>query len=249
VCVEERYGYKQVGGVFILFLAYGSLMTQIAIGQAQGPNTSPVLEQRLASQTAKELTREFPNIRVQRDAEFRIIKQLSGRVTIPGAVTPSEVAQLFLSEYKKEFTNTPEFDEFRLIHEAKSLTGTSLTFTRLHAGFPVIDDLLSMFIDKEMTIIQINNNFTPVRKPLQTDALPVTKAHAIQTALTDFAELQNPVEQPAAVLSVAVLDELPVAVWKVTFKTRKPAASWQILVNAKSDQVIAKRNVALYSSK
>lgn len=238
-----------MGGVFILFLAFGSLMTQIGSGQAQVPNTSSVLEQRSSSQTARELTREFPNIHLQRDAVFGIIKQLSGRVTIRGAVTPSEAAQLFLSKYKKEFTNTPEFDEFRLTHEAKSQTGTSLTFTRLHAGFPVIDDLLSMFIDKEMAIVQINNNFTPVKKPLRTDSLPVSKAHAVQTALTAFDEPQTPVEQPAAVLSVSVLDDTAVAVWKVTFKTRKPAASWQILVNAKSDQVIAKRNVALYSSK
>lgn len=240
---------SRLGSAVPFLLTLGFLILQTAYSQTQVRTAIPVLKQQPAVQIAKELSREFPNATIQTDAEFGIVKQLSGRVAVPAAKTPSEAAQLFLTKYKRYFSNTPRFDEFRQIHEVKSLTGTSLGFARLHAGFPVIDDLLSVFVDKRMTIIQINNSFTPIRKPLQATPLRVNKAHAVQTALTALGEQQYVVAQPAAVLSVVVLNEMAVAVWKVTFKTRKPAASWQVLVDAKSNQVIAKRNVAVYSSK
>lgn len=200
-------------------------------------------------QISKDLSHEFPNATIQTYTEFGIVKHLAGRVVVAGASTPSEAAQLFLTRYKNFFTNTPAFDEFRQIHEVKSLTGTSLGFARIHAGYPVVDDLLSLTVDKQMAITQINNSFTPIRKPLQANSLTIDKAHAVQTAVTALAEPQAVADQPAAVLSVAVVNESAVAVWKVTFKTRKPPASWQILVDANSNDVVAKRNVAVYSSK
>ncbi len=247
-CMLER----QVGNVLSWLLTFEFLVTHsvhITLSQAQVLNTRQALGRRSAFQTGSKLIREFPNATVQRDSEFRIVKQLSGRVAVRGAKTPSQAAQLFLKKYKRQFTNTPGLDEFRLTHEVKSLTGTSLSFTRLHAGFPVVDDRLSIFVDKGMAIIQIKNDFTPVTKPLRSGPLSIVKVLAIQTALTAVGEQETPVEQPSAILSIAVLNGMAVAVWNVTFKTRKPAASWQILVDAKSDEVIVKRNVALYSSK
>lgn len=241
------------GGVFFSLLTCGYVLaqtTQIACCQSEAQNKVSVLNKPSAVETGKTLSCEFPNATVQRDTEFGIVRQLRGKVAVRGAKTPSEAAQLFLKKYKRLFTNTPKFDEFRQIHEAKSLTGTSISFARHHAGLPVIDDLLSIFIGKGMNILQINNNITPIKTRLEAGSVfSVEKGQAVQIALTVMDEQQTPVEPPAGILSVAVLNGVAVAVWKVTFKTRKPAASWQVLVDAKSNQVIAKRNVALYSSK
>lgn len=236
------------GSAVSLLLTLGFLIAP-GLQSAYSQTCVRTASQQTTVQISKELSREFPNATIQTYPDFGVVKQFAGRVVVPGARTPSEAAQLFLTRYKKFFTNTPRFDEFRQIHEVKSLTGTSLGFARLHGGFPVIDDLLSINVDKQMAIIQINNSFTPIRKPLQTNPLQVDKAHAVRTALTTLEEPQYVADQPAAVLSVTVVNERAVAVWKVTFKTRKPAASWQILVDAKSNDVVAKRNVAVYSSK
>lgn len=240
------------GGVFLLLMACGHVLAgtpQIARSQVEVQNTGALPKTQSAIETTTELSREFRNATVQWDAEFRIVRQLRGRVSVLGGKVPSEAAQLFLKKHKRQFTNSPRFDEFRQISEKRSLTGTSLGFARYHAGLPVIDDLLSIFIGKRMTILQINNNFTPIRTPLESGPLPVAKARAVAMALTAIGEQQTPVEQPAAILSVVVSNGVAVAVWKVTFKTRTPAAAWRVVVNAKSNQVIAKRNVALYSSK
>lgn len=241
------------GGMFFSLLTCGYVLTQapqIARCQTEAQNKVSVLKKPTVVETREALSSEFPNATVQRDTEFGIVRKLRGKVAVRGAKTPSEAAQLFLKKYKRLFTNTPKFDEFRQIHEVKSLTGTSLSFARHHVGLPVIDDLLSIFIGKGMNVLQINNNITPIKTPLEAGSLwLVEKGKAVQTALTGMDAQQNPVEQPAAILSVVVLNGVALAAWKVTFKTRKPAASWQVLVDAKSNQVLAKRNVALYSSK
>jgi len=187
---------------------------------------------------------------VKRNRESGIVTELRGTVAVPGAKTPSEAAQLFLKKYKRLFTNTPRLDEFVKIQGSKTLTGTSLSFGRHHAGLPVIDDQLSVFVNKGLNIVQIASNFKPIKIPLESrQPFPIGKASAVQTALTAISVQTSPVQQPVAILSVAVMNEVAVAVWKVTFKTREPAASWQVLVDAKSGQVLAKRNIALFQSK
>jgi Zn-dependent metalloprotease len=184
---------------------------------------------------------------VQKDVATGQVRRVRGRVAVPGAKTAEQAARGFLTSNARALGLSAGLTELRKVREVQSLAGVHVTFEQVYGGLPVFGGRLSVHMDKQLAVRTVNHDLVPIPNAAVRLVMPANSQAAVNAAVAAVNIAAGPAQLPASVGGVKVVNGSPLAVWKVTFKTRFPGASWEVYVNAMTNAVVSVNNVAKYA--
>ncbi|HZG54418.1 MAG TPA: hypothetical protein VEZ40_20120 [Pyrinomonadaceae bacterium] len=188
---------------------------------------------------------------VQKDVLTGYVRRAQGRVVIPSARTAPEAAAKFLERFRRLFAPVKMSGDFRQIGETKTPSGDRITFARFIGGLPVLEDQITIFVDKSHAVTLVNNELQPLRRVSTADAKKALGETAARVAavkcVTAWAGVKDANIRPVSEKGYFVTkDGSAILVWRVRFDTREPLAAWEALIEATSGRVLSVSNLAAY---
>lgn len=178
------------------------------------------------------------NARVFRNTTTNQVSFVKGLVTVPGAVTPEQVAIGFLSANHAVFGLTPTASELTLDKQLLTGTGTVLTYVQSFGGLPVLYGSVSVWVKGDLSVSRADfNNILINQPPPAQNYNPTNSAQAIAVAIKALkgSSVNNP--QAIAEAVVHVKNGTPTVAWLVQFRNSL-LAPWEVLVDANTLQPI-----------
>jgi len=215
---------------------------------------SGLFEHEPVQDTKKELTQQLsPPLKgvirgalVEKDLISGQIRRMTGSVVVLNTRSPKETAGKFLRLTLRLFGLRKGFSELRLEREVRSLTGTTLTYQRYYADLPVLNDEITVRVQNNNTIVGVNSSLDLITRPVKLLS-PRDSATAVEAAAKAVSSASGPADTPVAQAAVMINQNgSPFVVWLVSFKTREPAAAWNVVVDAKTNNIISMTNLAQY---
>jgi Zn-dependent metalloprotease len=241
--VPQRFRVLVVTALCILFAS--SLQAQLAPPFALPRPVNPlerVIEPspRLSGLT----TGKIPGAAIQKDLDTGQIRRVRGRVAVPGATTPRDAAQRFLTTNHAALGLSANLGELQQIRDFGSLTAFHVIYQQVYSGLPVFGGQTGVHLNRDLAVTLLNHDLIPITKPaaIETPKNPDLAVRAAVEAVNAGEVRDAPKAEPGVLVEKGV----PLPVWKVTFGTRSPGAAWMVMVDAKTNRVLWLRNVAQY---
>jgi len=234
-----------IGAFCLVILAQTPPTTLPVVPQANGKDTSRSDFQGIDFRPATVLTKPYSiksiaRALVQQDVETDQIRRISGRIKVPGTTTAVGASEAFVRFQMNLLTQNTSSTELKKVKQVESLTGTHITYQRYFQGLPVFEDLVSVEVDNSNKIESLNSEITNI--PSMPITTPQDPSAAIQLAIETIRQQEPQSEPPVDLTSIpgiAVVGGKPVAVWRVTFKTRTPSRAWRITVDADANKILS----------
>jgi len=233
---------------FILLLVFS--VNEVSSAQTCGSSRASTQEDH--GDLSQRYSTVFPNATIEIDPKTGIPMKLKGQVTVPGANSAREASDMLLHSLLGKLLSPAEW---RVASERESLTGSTIMYELLYKDregglLPIFNATISVRLDRDNRVVSMDNQTQPINKSDTFDPpAPATEKSAIRVAKR-YLSLQNPgiqvVGSPTARAGVLVVVGAPTAVWNINIKTSEPTADWQVFINAKSEEVIEARNLAVY---
>jgi Zn-dependent metalloprotease len=218
---------------------------------AQPAPEAAAAEPNRASLLMKPVTGILPGATVQHDSLTGYVRRAKGRVSMPRAHSAREAAHEFLKRFRGLFGPEAGAEEFRQTNEIATAVGNKITFKRFIDGLPVLEDEITIVVDKSHAVTLVNSDLHPLRQVSSADATKSLDGEAASAVavkcVVKSAGVKDPDVSPASEQGYFVTkDGRAVLVWRITFDTREPLASWEVLVEAASGRVFSVDNIAAY---
>jgi Zn-dependent metalloprotease len=170
---------------------------------------------------------------------------------MPSAQTAAEAAFKFLKRFRHLFAPASASEEFRQTDGIKTPVGDRITFARFIGGVPVLEDQITIFVDKSRAVILVNSELRPLRRVSTANVKKALDGAAVGSAAVSCVMARAGVKdadiRPALEKGYSVTkDGSAILAWRVTFDTREPPAAWEVLVEAASGRVLSVSNIAAY---
>lgn len=178
------------------------------------------------------------------------LKTKTGTVNREETMDVEDSVKTFLQDNSKQLGNIPPIENLKIIQDLPTLTRRILRFQQLHDGKPVLDSTMTVQLDKNKRIKQLDLGYSSKTNAIRGSAdSKIGTDEAIEFAMgavseINFALRQKP-EKPELVYYPTKAG-LKLA-YNVLIPTQKPPHDWRIIVDAYSGEILEKRDLVVRS--
>lgn len=176
------------------------------------------------------------------------LTEADGFLSGPLSGAPEQAASHFLdANYDLVTQQRSMIQELQLKKVASSPAGYHVTFQQVHQGLPVEGAVVSVHMTKDQRVNATSGHLSSEVTGLDVASMiknGVNQQEAVQIALQSIQTLSGP-KTAAQASQVILAQPEPCLAWKVTVFSMQTAQEWLIWVDAKSGQVLQRRETSL----
>ena len=242
--------FVSMAGLFAMTTAKASL----SHGENMAQTTTKSDQESTTSGLSAPATGVIPGATVRRDLKTGQIRRVEGSVTIPGAKTAKASADHFLRSALNFRLDEDSTIALHLERETESLSGTHLLYQSYYKSanarkaLPIFGSVVSVLVADANEVKLVSDNTKEISNSGHVSTLRLLgERRAKNAARRELVRKgYQGIRALDARLGIFVLGGLAIPAWRLSGTTMSPPAAMEIVLNAKTGEVLSVGNVAQY---